>query len=354
MIPTNSLSTFIAQNDSELRRITNHLCISYNFPGEPEDIVQDIYVKFLTGSIIENYEEERVINKNPPPNPGKRKLRGIKKVVKVKMSTYLYSVIRNYILSKMKTHEYRVLKYKVPEYSQPYADASDLDKIIQHTPVEIRYQNLLSSNEDNENSLLWSALNDFRENFLSSKKNKKYSLNKRRNQEVRTSGCSLIDIFNHLYEGYNNKEIAEMYGVSDMSITNMKHQLAWQMKRYGFGKSDEKVEKVPIEARNGHKALKIRDLRDDEKERILNELFLPNNGQISNDACVAFKKTVDPEIAIFQITGYIVGLHRKVKNGLITIENVKAYEEYLRKRREMWSSWKSSRYQALKEKLSKA
>jgi hypothetical protein len=129
------------------------------------------------------------------------------------------------------------------------------------------------------------------------------------------------------------------------------------MKKFGFGKSEKQLPEKPVEiqskARNGHKVAKVRDLRDDERARILNDLFLPNDGQISTDACVAFKQTMDPEIAIFQITGYIVGLHKKVREGHITIRNVESYNNYLRKRREMWASWKSSRYQALKEKLSK-
>ena len=69
---------------------------------------------------------------------------------------------------------------------------------------------------------------------------------------------------------------------------------------------------------NGHKSVKVRDLKDHEKKLIRNHLFLPKLGHLKLNDCVDFKRKFDwKDISIFQITGYVTVLHQTIKVGLI-------------------------------------
>ena len=84
---------------------------------------------------------------------------------------------------------------------------------------------------------------------------------------------------------------------------------------------------------NGHKSVKVRDLYDDERNLIRNDLFIPKNGQISDDDCVAYKNNfphVWGEIGIFQITGYVSVLHTQVAEGSLMVNNLIDYEFWMR------------------------
>jgi hypothetical protein len=83
---------------------------------------------------------------------------------------------------------------------------------------------------------------------------------------------------------------------------------------------------------NGHKSEKVRDLIDSERHLIRNYLFIPKNGQIEDDDCVVFKNNVSElnEIAIFQITGFISVLHTRVAEGGLQVNDLVAYESWMR------------------------
>lgn len=84
---------------------------------------------------------------------------------------------------------------------------------------------------------------------------------------------------------------------------------------------------------NGHKSEKKRDLIDSERNLIKNFLFIPKNGQIDNDDCVAFKNKVVnelDEIAIFQVTGFVSVLHTDVASGILMVNDLVAYEAWMR------------------------
>lgn len=102
---------------------------------------------------------------------------------------------------------------------------------------------------------------------------------------------------------------------------------------------------------NGHKKEKVRDLYDSEKAKI-QAWFELLNGCIAPDACVEFKKNLDDDVKIFQITGYVTALHGTVKRGLIVLRNMEVYETYLRGHRNLWTSYNSPKYVALRERLS--
>lgn len=108
--------------------------------------------------------------------------------------------------------------------------------------------------------------------------------------------------------------------------------------------------KKPIVVGNGHKSQKIRDLTEKEKELIQKKLFMPANGMIGADACVKFRAKYFPaEVTIFQITGCIVSLHRKVAQGLLNLRDMSAYEKFIRSHRNLWKTYDSPRYQAMRK-----
>lgn len=82
---------------------------------------------------------------------------------------------------------------------------------------------------------------------------------------------------------------------------------------------------------NGHKKVKVRDLYDNERDIMRYKLFLPKNGQISDDDCVTFKAQHLPaEVAIFQVTGFISVLHTEVAEGKTQVDDLVAYENWMR------------------------
>jgi hypothetical protein len=83
---------------------------------------------------------------------------------------------------------------------------------------------------------------------------------------------------------------------------------------------------------NGHKGVKVRDLYDSERDAMRHQLFLPKNGQIDDDDCVAFRNSqFNPEIGIFQVTGFVSVLHRYVAEGRMEgIRDLAAYENWMR------------------------
>lgn len=83
---------------------------------------------------------------------------------------------------------------------------------------------------------------------------------------------------------------------------------------------------------NGHTSEKVRDLENFERGMIRDHLFIPKNGQIEDDDCVIFKNNVSEmnEIAIFQITGFISVLHTQVAEGRLMVNDLVAYELWMR------------------------
>ena len=100
---------------------------------------------------------------------------------------------------------------------------------------------------------------------------------------------------------------------------------------------------------NNHKKEKKRPLSVGEKSLILVE-FLNQNGQISHDALLKIKSHM-PGISIFQVTGWVVCLHSRVREGLLPIRDFGAYEEFMRDRRMEWATWNSPKYNNLRNQM---
>lgn len=90
---------------------------------------------------------------------------------------------------------------------------------------------------------------------------------------------------------------------------------------------------------NGHKKEKVRDLEDPERNFFKNT-FLSKNGQLEADACTVLKQGVAPEVAIFQITGFISYLHREVAQNRLELNNLQAYCSWMHERyQDLWEQW---------------
>jgi hypothetical protein len=90
---------------------------------------------------------------------------------------------------------------------------------------------------------------------------------------------------------------------------------------------------------NGHKKQMIRKLIDSERDYFRRE-FLSKNGQITEDFCVAMKRNVSPDVAIFQVTGFISYLHRDVALGRTQVRDLMAYCEWMRtKYEDLWAQY---------------
>jgi len=99
--------------------------------------------------------------------------------------------------------------------------------------------------------------------------------------------------------------------------------------------------------KNHHSVAKRRPLSDDEKELIRNK-FIAFNGMISNNLCTEMMKSLGEDISVFQVTGYIVTLHKKVMEGQIDLRDLKSYKNYLNAHRAKWATYKSAKYQTKK------
>jgi hypothetical protein len=90
---------------------------------------------------------------------------------------------------------------------------------------------------------------------------------------------------------------------------------------------------------NGHKKQKVRDLIDPERH-FFRSTFLQKNGQIENDLCTVLKQSVNDEVAIFQITGFISYLHRDVAQNRLELNDLQAYCNWMHARyADLWEQW---------------
>ena len=99
---------------------------------------------------------------------------------------------------------------------------------------------------------------------------------------------------------------------------------------------------------NGHSKAKKRDLTSTEKDSLRAE-FIACNGQIEDDACVSMKtRCVGADASIFQVTGFVSYLHRRVAGGEIRLRDIPAYETFIRQHRVLWSTYDSPKYRAMR------
>jgi hypothetical protein len=94
---------------------------------------------------------------------------------------------------------------------------------------------------------------------------------------------------------------------------------------------------------NGHKVAKIRSLYGNEKDTIRAE-FLNLNGQIAEDACKPIHDSLDKDVSIFQVTGFVTYLHSMIAGGSLEVRDMPAYLSFLQGHRGLWAKYNSPKY----------
>ena len=246
MFPTNDISVFIKKNDQEFRYLVHRLCESSSsyYTESPDDITQELYYRFLTSNnVIEKFDKN----------------------MDVLMSTYLYKIIRNFIISQFKSHNGRYFRCRVLT-PLPTNDVNEFDLLPRYYDIAEEFSNTqYFNNACNDENELQIDLREFERYFASSPQNVTYSLRKRKHKRksvnylkvlhrlkdrkkigsefykirdiisnIEKQGCKLIDVYNLLYKGYNNKMISQIYGVSTTTISAMKNKLARAMAQHGI------------------------------------------------------------------------------------------------------------------------
>ena len=97
---------------------------------------------------------------------------------------------------------------------------------------------------------------------------------------------------------------------------------------------------VTPRSKNGHVAMKKRDLADAEKDMIRSK-FMELDGQIYDDACLPIQKQMDSAVTIFQVVGFVSFLHGQVARGLIRLRDAGAYETMLMQHRAKYAAYAS-------------
>lgn len=100
---------------------------------------------------------------------------------------------------------------------------------------------------------------------------------------------------------------------------------------------------------NGHASKKVRDLNDNEKD-IIRAGFTSLNGQIHEDACKPIHDRLNPEVSMAQVTGFVTYLHGRVASGALTLKDMPAYLTFIEGHRDLWATYNSPKYQALRGK----
>ena len=200
---------FISSNHSDVKKITQSLCVKYGVHCG-EDILQEFYTDLISENLLTKYD---------PNHPSA-----------TKFSTYIFSKIKNIVRGYKRTNEGRIELHK---YTPVYLDNKDVytdDENFIQDRIARDYESTIYNNKISDS--LSFDFNLF-EKYLK-ERNKFYTLKKRRNKSIDTNGLSLYTVFKLIREGYSNKEIAKSYGVSVMFITVLKSEIKSHIIKFGL------------------------------------------------------------------------------------------------------------------------
>lgn len=209
-----TVSKFVSCNHVEVQKMVHSICIRYNVKAV-EDVLQDFYEHLISHKILTKY------NPNHP--------------AATKISTYLYRTIENLVLIRMKSNESKIEKHCIDQdyYDLFHQHEYDENTDIPPEQVKIEYENVIYRNGQSDDI---DGLNfDLRlfEDHLR-KKNKHYTLSKRKDKLVGGKGIDLLKVFKLLQDGYSNHEIARRFGISDMFISTIKSEIKDLMVKFGI------------------------------------------------------------------------------------------------------------------------
>jgi RNA polymerase sigma factor (sigma-70 family) len=247
MLYSKNVETFVSSNQEEIRKLAHSICIRHNVSAV-DDIVQEFYLQLIHRKLLKKYD---------PNHPSATKI-----------STFLYTPIENIVRAYKNSennfeNHYRFESCRTPEYQKVARrrtprhrvglDCFDYPKYYEdgegsaeeEQPHE-RRRSLYNGNiidVDFENNICQNQITDsidginldlnLFERYLK-EKNKTYKLNRRKNKKIRTRGLSLLSVFRLMRSGYTNREIAKKYGVSDMWVTTLKHEIKGMLKKFGI------------------------------------------------------------------------------------------------------------------------
>jgi hypothetical protein len=193
-----------------------HICSRYHVTCI-QDILQEFYKQLICRKILKKY------NPNHPSG--------------TKISTYLYRSIENIVRVYKKSNEYLVEKHRLSmdhyNFYHQYDEDKDTPTLDSLHNLKLDYENILYQNEFSDSIDGISIDLKLFEDHLR-KKNKHYSLKKRKNKKVGFKGLNLLKVFQLMQRGFSNREIAHKYGVSDMFISTIKNEIKEIMIKFGI------------------------------------------------------------------------------------------------------------------------
>jgi hypothetical protein len=195
--------------------MVSKICGSLKYSCDMDDLVQDIYTKFITAGTLQGYNRHYCTGKSYSSS---------------KLSTFLFPILRNFILSRAESINQKMIRGTVQNYDNEGEDVA-LDDTIQDN-IALEYKNILAVNESSDTiDGLGFDFRDFERKLRRSAKNKKIL---KRKKNAKFPQGTLLKIFRYLYDGYSCKEIADIYGVSNMKITHLKREIGQAMLDLGF------------------------------------------------------------------------------------------------------------------------
>ena len=211
MVFSSDPHAFISKNDSEIKKIIYVLCLKNHMNiHNIEDFFQDFYVRFVTQDALKKYDSTQV-----------------------KISTYVYTIIKNMIRQQKKSNEHKVRSHEITSFFQDSPTSTSVSSIdaFQFTvKCAPDYETTLSINNTTDQIDGINFDFDLFEDWLQ-KHNKIYKLTHRKNQNI-TIKVTMLKIFKMMRKGHTNRSIASYFGVSDMFITYIRDDIKEKMKRF--------------------------------------------------------------------------------------------------------------------------
>ena len=218
---TQDVAEFVRYNHSEVSRLVASICARFDFTSYTDDVIQNLYAKFLSRRTLERFD--------PEYHGG------------TKISTYLHKIIVNMVKAMCSEKENRIERHRyqfqyIDTQKRHYRDDPCYDEVemaIHTEGMDVDYEGNLYANYVTEpvDGMIFDL--DLFEKYLK-KMNRTFKLNRRRCKNVKSKGLSLLDVFQYLRKGYNHRAIAHKYGVSVTFITSLKTEIKLLMIKYGL------------------------------------------------------------------------------------------------------------------------
>ena len=108
----------------------------------------------------------------------------------------------------------------------------------------------------------------------------------------------------------------------------------------------------PVESGNGHSKLSRRPLTEAE-EALIEAEFVKLNGifEPKNKDCTRIRNLLPQEVTVFQVSGHVSRLHKRVAAGILILPQMRSYEIAIKAHRQHWLTYKGEKYEAMRERV---